>query len=188
MKKKINGPWKTMEILEKYRNKWVRVFEETVIRPDGQDGIFVTIKIMNGVSILPLDEDGYVYFIKQFRYTLGEKSIEVVSGGTEKNEKPLKAAKRELEEEAGIIANKWISLGFINPLTTIVKSVADLYLVRELHFLKSTPDSTERIEILKIKLEKAVEMVMKNKIFHAASCVLILKAFEYLKNQDNKFL
>ena len=56
-----------------------------------------------------------------------------------------------------------------------------LFLAKDLSFHKSRPDGTETIKVMKVKLEKTVQMVMENKITNGTSCALILKAKEYLK-------
>lgn len=178
---KTNGPWKIKESQEKYKNHWMKVREDKVIRPDGKEGICGIVEMLNGACILPLDDDGYVYLINQFRYALEKNSIEAAGGSINKGEEVLEIAKRELKEEAGIIADEFTFLGTIYPLTTIIKSSSTLYLARKLHFIKTTPEGTERIKVLKVKLEEALKMIMDDKIKHGPSCILILKANEYLK-------
>lgn len=175
------GPWLVTKSVLKYRNPWITVREEKVTKPGGKKGIFGIVKMVAGVSILPLDDKGFVYLTEAFHYAIGKKSIEVASGGIDKGEKPLVAAKRELKEELGIKAGEWIDLGTMDPFTTVVKSPAKLYLVRKLVF--GPPEDTEIIKVFKIKINKAVEMVMKSKITHGQSCVLILKAWEFLKQK-----
>lgn len=182
----INGPWKVKKKILKYKNPWMEVSEHKVIRPDGKDGIYGEVRIIDGVSMLPIDEDGFVYLTKQFRYTLKKEIVEVPSGGIDKNEKPLEAAKRELKEELGIVAKDWIELGLVDLFTTIVKSNVTLYLARNLSFTKTENEGTENIKMVKIKLEKAIDMVINSKITGSDSCVLILKVDRYLKGLDKR--
>ena len=178
---KINGPWKIKKSVVKYKNPWIKVREDKVIRPDGKSGIFGVVEMVPGVSILPLDNHGYVYLVKEYHYAVEQNGIEVVSGAIDKNESALHAAKRELEEELGIEAKEWIDMGVVNPFTTAIKSPAKLFLAREIKLLKASPEGTETIHIVKIKFEDAVKMVMKSGITHGQSCVLILRAAEFLR-------
>ncbi|MBI4261915.1 NUDIX hydrolase [Candidatus Uhrbacteria bacterium] len=178
-----NGPWKIKESHEKYKNPWIRVREDQVIRPDGEDGIFGVIEMVAGVSVLPLDDNGFVYLTKEFHYAIERDSIEVVSGAIDKGENSHEAAKRELKEELGIEATQWINLGIVNPFTTVVKSPATLFLAKNLHFSESNPEGTERINIVKVKFDEALRMVMESEITHGPSCVLILKVAEYLRKK-----
>jgi len=178
---KTNGPWKIKDTQEKYKNPWINVREDKVIRPDGKDGIFGVVEMVHGVSVLPMDNDGYVYLTDDFHYAIKKNSIEVISGAIDKGESPLDAAKRELKEETGIIADEWINLGEVNSFTTVIKCPSIIYLARQLRFVKAEPEGTEKIQILKIKFEDALSMVMESKITHCPSCILILKVEKYLK-------
>lgn len=180
---KTNGPWKIKNSLEKYKNPWILVREDQVIRPDGKTGIFGVVEMVSGVSVLPLDDKGFVYLTKEFHYALGRYGLEVVSGAIDKGENSLRAAKRELEEELGIKAGRWVNLGAVDPFTTVVKSPADLYLANKIRFVKTRHEGTEKIDIIKIKFEDALKMVMQSEITHGPSCVLILKTAEYLRNK-----
>ncbi len=184
MSEKINGQFIIKNSVQKYKNPWIEVIEDQVIRPDGKPGIFGIVKMASGVSVLPIDDKGYVYLTKEFHYALGEEDIEAVSGGSNNGESLLETAKRELKEELGIEADEWIDLGIMNPLTTVLKSPKKLFLAKRLKFGKNNPEETEDIKLVKIKLKEAVDMVMNSEITHGQSCVLILKANEYLKKQS----
>ncbi len=177
---KQHGPWKIVSSEVKYKNPWIEVREDKVIQPDGTPGIFGTLKIKPGVAVLPLDEKGFVYLVKEFHYAVGS-TIETSVGGIDKGENPLQAAKRELKEELGITASSFTSLGKVEPLTTYVNCPVYLFLCRGLKFSKPTHDVNESITPLKVKFSKAVEMAMDGKIIAAAPLALILKANEYLK-------
>jgi len=178
--KRRNGPWIITGSTPKYTNPWINVTEDEVVRPDGKKGIFGKVIMKNGVSILPLDDQGNVYLTQEFRYALKEQSIEVVSGGIDDGETPLIAAKRELKEELGIEAKEWVDLGVLNPFTSVIHSPAQLFLARSLQFSKTNREGTEVITVIKIPFQEAVDMVMKSRITHGQSSVLILKAKEYL--------
>jgi 8-oxo-dGTP pyrophosphatase MutT (NUDIX family) len=180
MSEKRNGDFIIKSSVEKYKNPWIKVVEEKVIRPDGKPGMFGIVEMVSGISILPIDDEGYVYLTKEFHYAIGENDIEVVSGAIDKAEKPLEAAKRELKEELGIEAEDWIDLGLINPFTTVIKSSVNIFLARKLKFGVNNWEETENIELVKIKVEEAVRMVMDSVIMQGSSCVLIMKAYKFL--------
>ena len=91
---KTNGPWKIKDSQVKYKNPWISVREDQVIRPDGKDGIFGVVEMVAGASVLPLDDDGFVYLTKEFHYAIEQDSVEVVSGAIDEGETALEAAKR----------------------------------------------------------------------------------------------
>jgi len=174
------GPWTVLSSVTKYKNPWIDVVEDKVIRPDGKPGIFGTVRMKPGVSVLALDDNGFVYLTDEYHYALGKNSIETISGGIDTGETELQAAKRELKEEAGIEAKHWLSLGMVDPFTTVVLSPAHLFLARGLSFKKAKHEGTERISIVKVPLDEAVRMVMDGEMTHAQSCALILKAKMHL--------
>jgi len=176
-----HGPWIIKNSTSKYKNPWIEVREDQVVQPDGKDGIFGLVDMKDGVSVLALDDKGYVYLTDEFHYAIGKNSIETVSGAIDKGETPIQSAKRELLEELGIIADVWIDLGRVDPFTNAIKSSAQLFLAKKLRFTKTNQEGTERIKGVKIKFDEAVEKVIKSEIYHSPSCVLILKAKEYLR-------
>jgi len=178
-----NGEFIIKKSVQKYKNPWIEVVEEKVIRPNGKPGIFGIVKMVEGISVLALDDNGFVYLTEEFHYAIRKRHMEVVSGAIDKGESAIKAAKRELKEELGIEAKEWIDLGLVNPFTTVINSPARLFLAKKLKFSKSNQEETENIKLIKVKLKKAVEMVMKSIITHGPSCVLILKAEKYLRNK-----
>jgi len=183
---KTNGPWKIKNSIEKYKNPWIRVREDQVVRPDGKDGIFGVVEMVPGISVLPIDDKGYVYLTKEFHYGIERVSVEAASGAIEEGESDLAAAKRELKEELGIVADVWINLGKVDPFTTIINSSASLYLAKGLSFTETAPEGTEKIEKLKVRFTDALKMVMLSEITHGPTCVLILKTVEYLKRQKTR--
>ena len=175
------GPWKVISSEEKYSNSWIVVQEDQVIRPDGLNGIFSTVTLKSGSSILPLDEKGNVYLTKEYKYALNEYSIEAISGGREPTESFEETAIREMREEAGIVADKIIPLGLINPFTSVVYSPNYLFLATGLNFVQSAPEPTETIEIVKVTMNQALEWAMRGVISHGASVAIILKTYLFLK-------
>jgi 8-oxo-dGTP pyrophosphatase MutT (NUDIX family) len=171
-----HGPWTIQETTQKYQNSFINVHEDQVLQPDGQPGMYATVKMKSCVAILPIDSDRVVYLTRQFRYALGKESIEVVCGAIEEDEPPFEAAQREVQEELGIKAEEWIDLGVFDLDTSIVHCPVYLFLTKQLTFTQAHQEGTETIETLRMPLDRAVQMVMDNEITHAPSCVLILKA------------
>jgi len=177
-----NGNWTIKETREVFRNDFFKVFNDKVIQPNGEDGEYATIEFVPGVSILPIDDEDFVYLTKQFRYSAGQKTLEVVAGGIE-DESPLDAAKREIKEELGISAEEFNEIGTIQIDNSIVKGQSTLFLARKLSFGKTERDDSEEMKMVKISFREAVEKVLRGEITHAPSCVLLLKAWVENKKQ-----
>ncbi len=118
----------------------------------------------NTVVIFPLTNDFHLYLIQQYRYLLKKINIEAVSGFIEKNETSIQAAKRELKEEAGLLAGQWEEIARIELGASVIRSVAHLFLVRELEKVIATSDASEKITVMKISLKDAVEKVLAGEI------------------------
>jgi 8-oxo-dGTP pyrophosphatase MutT (NUDIX family) len=176
------GPWTTISSKSVYKNQWIEVSEDEVIRPDGKEGIFGVVEMQPGVSVLPIDDEGYVYLVKEYKYAVEQETIEVIAGGIDQNESVLAAAKRELKEESGILADEFVDLGRVDPFTSIIKSPNYMFLARQLKFSNSNLEGTEKIEVIKISLDDVFKMVMESKITNGVTVSLILKAKEYLSH------
>jgi 8-oxo-dGTP pyrophosphatase MutT (NUDIX family) len=179
-----HGPWTIKETTQKYRHKLMEVYEDQVIKPDGSHGIYATVKVNPGVSVLALDEDGAAYLAREFRYAIGANSLEVVSGAIDDGEQPIDSARRELKEELGIEAGEWTELGRVDPITSIINSPSSLFLARDLTFKEKEQEGSERIEVVKVSLGEAVRMVIDSEITHGTSCVLILRAFAHVGKKE----
>lgn len=173
---KQHGPWTILQSREAYRDPWMTVIRDEVIRPDGNPGTYSVAHIKSGVSVLAIDKDNNVYLTEEFHYAVGRVTLETASGGTEPGEDPLETAKRELQEELGITAASWTDMGGCDPFTATMLSPTRLFVARELTFGDQNLEGTEQIRCVKISLDEAVEKVIESEISHAPSALLILKA------------
>lgn len=180
---RTKGPWLVEETVQRYKDAWLDVNEDQVIRPDGTPGSFATVRMKSGVSVLAMDDAGSVYLTVEYKYAVERESIEVVSGGIDEGESANAAARRELREELGIEAAQWTELGFVDPFTSAINSPAALFLARELITFDPTPEATELIKVLRVDLGEAVRMVLDSRITHGPSCVLILKTSLLLNSE-----
>ena len=172
---KWHGAWQVLGTQEIYHDPWVRLTKDDVIRPDGKPGTHTITRFKDGVSVLPLDAEGFVFLTEEFHYAQGRRTIEVISGGVESGEDCQAAAARELQEEVGLIASRWTPLGVVDPLTSQALAPITLFLAEGLTFVEATPDGTELIRRLRVPFAEAVEMAMRGEITHSGSCVVLLK-------------
>jgi ADP-ribose pyrophosphatase len=172
-----HGPWKVLHSRQVYRDPWIDVQVDDVIRPDGHAGIHSVIRIKPGATVIALDEAQHVYLTEEFHYSVGRVTIEGVSGGTDPPEDPLATARRELREEVGIVAQRWTELGVVDPFTSNVVSPTWLYLAEELEFVEAAREGTETMHRVKVPLAEAIAMVWDSRITHAPTCVALLKTW-----------
>lgn len=177
---KKRGPFEVVSSKQVYKNQWIEVVEDKVIRPDGKDGIFGIVTMVPGISILPIDKEGNVHLVKVYRYGIDKEIIETPTGAIDQGEEVLTAAKRELQEETGLTSEKWTPLGMVNPFTTVVVSPAFLFLAENVIEIEK-PKDQEVIEVVTVPFSDVVQWALESKITHAQSVALILRAKEYLE-------
>lgn len=170
------GPWTIKSSERVYADPFVQLSVDQVVRPDGLDGQHVVVKIKPGVCVIAVDDQRSVHLTKEFHYAVGRDTVECVSGGIEPNDSADATARRELQEELGLVASEWLPLLTVDPFTAIMASPTRLYLARGLSRVEATPEPTELIEHLIMPLSQAVAMVEQGEITHAPSCVAILLA------------
>jgi ADP-ribose pyrophosphatase len=172
---KNHGPWKITASNQVYQDPWLTLRRDEAIRPDGAPGTHVVVQIKPGVSVLPLDDAGFVYLTDEFHYAVGRHTLEVVSGGIDPGEDALATAQRELREELGITAATWTPLGLVDPFTSTVTSPTQLFLAQGLRLGEHELEGTERIQCVKMSLTDAVAAVQDGRISHAPTAILIFK-------------
>ena len=176
---KKHGPWTICGTREVYRDPWIHLQVDQVVRPDGNSGTYCTVRLKSGVCVIAMDEEKNVFLTQEFHYAVGRVTIEGVSGGIEEGESALSTAERELKEELGIIAQRFKSLGVVDPFTAAILSPTELFLAEELSFGAPEYEGTEIIELVKVPLTTALQWVDDGTITHAPSCVALLKIARY---------
>jgi len=179
-----HGAWTIKSSERIYADEFAEVWVDEVLKPDGEPGRRMTMRMTPGVAVLALDEEGFAHLVKTFRYAVGKECVEVVQGASEDTEEPDAAARRELKEELGVESCELTDLGLVDAITSQVFSPARIFLARNLRFGEPETESTETLEPFKVKFEEAVRMVMDGRITQGVSCTLILKAGRLLGDAD----
>lgn len=164
-----------------YKGKIINVRCDDALLPNGKPCIREIVEHPGGVCIAALTDSNELMFVRQFRYPYMEVILELPAGKLEKGEDPLESGKRELLEEIGCTAEEYIDLGKFYPTCGYVDEIIYLYLAKGLAFSEQHLDEDEFLNIEKIPLEKAVEMVLNNEIPDGKTQAAILKTYLKVK-------
>lgn len=179
------NPWTTLGSRLVYENDWIKLREDKVLRPDGKPGIYSVVSSRVATGVVALTEEGQIYLVGQYRYPTNNYSWEIIEGGANVGESPLEAAKRELREEAGLVAERWDVLGEEVHLSNCFSSeVAMFYVARDLTEVEAEPDATEVLALKKVAAKEAFDMVHSGVIKDAMSII----ALGRLERDINKYL
>jgi 8-oxo-dGTP pyrophosphatase MutT (NUDIX family) len=171
----MQNPWRTLSSRTIYRNPWLALREDRVIRPDGAEGIYSVVEMRPSCGIVAINEDNQIALVGQWRYVHDRYSLEIPTGGSDQGETPLDAAKRELLEETGLTAEDWTALGTIDNSNGCTTDVAHLFSARNLTTGPSIPQGDEQVELRWMPFVDAVAAVMEGKITDSVSVAGILK-------------
>lgn len=98
---------KTVSSRQIYRNRWLSLKEDRILRADGSEGIYSVIEKADFVVVIPIEKDD-IYLVEQYRYPLGRRTTELPQGSWEASPDavPEEIARGELKEETGFSAGK----------------------------------------------------------------------------------
>ncbi len=167
-----------------YQGKKFAFCSDEVLLPNGETSKRDYVAHPGGVTVAALDENDELYFVRQFRYPYGRVILELPAGTLEKGENPIDACVRELREETGAVCSQLHSLGEFYPSVGYCDEVIYLYYTRIESVESQQLDEDEFINVVKIPLKKAVEMVLNNEIRDGKTQVAVLKLAALIGKND----
>ena len=170
------NPWKIKAGNLAYDNPWISVFHDEVVTPGGSDGVYGTVHFKNqAIGIIPIDNEAHTWLVGQYRYPLKQWSWEIPEGGCPVGTDPLDTAKRELMEEAGIRATNWHLISEFDISNCVSDEIGFIYTAEDLTIGEAQPEESEELELIRLPIEEAIDMVMTGKIRDAVSIIGLLK-------------
>jgi len=163
-----------------YSGRVIKVFELEIKNHKDESAKREVARHSGGACIIPVDDEGNVYTVMQYRKPIEQNTIEIPAGKLEPGEDPLECAIRELKEEAGLEAAEIISLGFIFPTPGYCDEILYIYMARNLKIGDSSPDPGEYLTCNKINISECIKMVENGKINDGKTVVAILRAARLL--------
>lgn len=169
------NPYRKIDSKQIYDNPWIRVVEDQIVKPNGEQGIYGKVLFKNfALGIIPLTDDLETWLVGQYRYMLDMYSWEIPMGGGSSEVDPLESAKRELKEETGLVAGQWRELLRVHMSNSVTDEVGIVYLAQDLEQKEPDYDDTEVLELMKIPFHEAMDMVHRHEITDSLSVVGLL--------------
>lgn len=174
--KTLPNPWRQQSSRRVYENPWFRIEEDEVINPGGGLSLYGKILFKNiAIGIIPLDEHGNTWLVGQYRYVPNCYSWEIPMGGGPLQVDPLESAKRELREETGLSARNWSVLMHLHTSNSVTDERGIIYVASGLSEGDTALEETEDLQLLKLPLADAVQLVIDGDITDAVSVAGLLR-------------
>ncbi len=155
-----------------YENRWMRVREDEIRYRDGSTGIYGVVEKSNFVVIAPLDSDGTLHLVEQYRYPIGQRCWEFPQGSWEgrPDADPLELARGELREETGLDAAAMIHIGNLFQAHGYATQSCDIYVAKDLRPVGTRLEATEQDLITRaFDAAEVIDMVLRGTIQDATT-------------------
>lgn len=160
---------------EIYKGRVIRVTLDTVLLENGEEATRDVVHHFGGAAVAAIDSDDSLIMVRQYRHPLQCEMLELPAGKLEQGEDPFAAAKRELSEEAGVIASDYVDLGYIIPTCGFCNEKIYIYGAKNLTSTAIHLDEDEFVSVIKIPFEQAVDMCVTSQITDSKTLAAILK-------------
>ena len=154
----------------KFKGRIINLRVDKAQLPNGATATREVVEHPGGVCIAALTAENELLFVRQFRYPYGEVIPELPAG-------KLTRGKRELKEETGAVAERYVSLGKLYPSPGYCGEIIWMYLATGLSYGEQNPDEDEFLEVERIPLEQAAQLVLDNRIDDAKTQAAVLKVY-----------
>ena len=169
-------PFPVLESETVYRGRAFHVRRDQLELPDGRHVWFDVVAHVGAVVILPLDEEGNVLFVRQYRHAAGQELLELPAGTLDSNEVPEDCARREIREETGMAASTLTHLGGFYLAPGYSTEYLHVFLAEGLFASPLEADADEFLSVERLPLATALQMAAQGQIQDAKSLAALLLA------------
>jgi 8-oxo-dGTP pyrophosphatase MutT (NUDIX family) len=181
------NPWTILSKEVKYQNPWIKVVENKVLNPSGNEGIYGVVHFQtNAIAIIPLDQENNTWIVGQYRFPLDTYEWEIVEGGCPIGTSPEETAHRELGEEVGLKAESMELILTMQLSNSTTDEVSYTYLARGLSFIGAHPEEDEKLIVKKIPFDELYQMVLNGEIRDALSVASVLRSKLVIDQTKNR--
>ena len=175
----------TFEIIHSetlYRGPVFNVQEDSLRLPNGRISKIIIVDHRDAVTIVPLDQEGMVWFIRQYRHPVRKVLLELPAGVAEVGESPEVSAQREIREEIGMAAGKLEKIGGFYMVPGYSTEYMHIYLATELQPDPLPGDEDEFISIEKVPAKESLILAETGQLQDSKSLVALFWARTYFSN------
>ena len=176
----MNMPFELLRTENLLKGRAFAIRRDTLKTPDGRETKFDIIEHGGSVIIVPLDEEGNLLFVRQYRHAAGQDLLELPAGTLDEGERPEVCAAREIREETGFAAGKLEKLGEFYLAPGYSTEFMVVYLATELTHDPLEADADEFISLERIPVEQAFTLAERGEMPDAKSLAALLLAKRYL--------
>ncbi|MBA3066597.1 NUDIX hydrolase [bacterium] len=166
-----------------YKGKAVDFLADIIRLQNGKTAVREYMGHPGAAAALPVLSGNRIVLIRQYRYPAGKFTLEIPAGKMSPCEKPLACIKRELREEAGFAAGKFILLSKYQPSAAFSTETIYVYAALNLKNVGAAPDDDEFIEKKEFDMDEAIEMIRKNKIGDSKTVIALLLWKDFLNGK-----
>ncbi|MBX3511833.1 MAG: NUDIX hydrolase [Hyphomonadaceae bacterium] len=171
------NPWVVKGVTRTFENAWFRIDSHEVVHPGGAEGVYSVIRMRRlAVGVLPIDGAGFVQMVGQWRFPLARYSWEIPEGGAEAGESAETCARRELEEEAGLIAGRLAPILQMDLSNSSTDEQAVVFLATDLSETAKRPEATEVFKHRRAHFREVLERVALGRIRDSLTVAAVLRA------------
>lgn len=158
-----------------------RIKRDTLKTPDGRETKLEIVEHGGSVVLIPIDNEGNLFFVRQYRHATGENLLELPAGTRDDDEPFEECAAREIREETGLEAGRLQKVGGFYLAPGYSTEFMAVFLATELKENPLQADEDEFLQVEKIPLKQAVEMAEQGEILDAKSLAALLLARSHLE-------
>jgi 8-oxo-dGTP pyrophosphatase MutT (NUDIX family) len=166
----------TRNSTQHYQGRVISVTVDDVILPNGRQAALEVVHHPGGAAVVAINDAQQLCLLRQYRYVAGGWIWELPAGKLEPAEPPELTARRELTEEAGVVANEWVSLGSILSSPGVFSEVIHLFLAQGLSVGRATLEDSEVLEVHWVSFGQARDMALSGELRDAKSIIGVLRA------------
>lgn len=172
------GPWRVHSARLAFDNPWISIIDHKVSHPDGSPGEYGVVRYKNrAIGVLPIDDEGCTWLVGQHRFPLDRYSWELPEGGGALDEAPLDAAKRELEEEVGLVASTWLPLAEMDISNSVSDEIAVCFVACDLAPGRAAPEPSEELAVRRLAFSALLDEIQAGKIRDSLTILMALSAY-----------